>query len=681
VRPALAVVVLLATWFAPTGGPAAFPIGLLRWLGLMAAPGAILYLLAERRRPTVLEFLLAALVASPLLVTLAGMAGLAAGAAPGTIARAIAVASLLALGAVAAARHPPLGIAPRREWMVLLALTGVAVLLTAFLPATREWWRIRSDAWFHAAVVAQIDRYGIPPEDPYFAGLPLQYMWFYHVLVLVLARGLDADPFRVMALVNVQALVVLAFAAHHLAGVFRDRVAHRAWATAMLLFAFNAAFWVLLPVKLARVMIGDVRGMEEVRRTFQLFPLTYDRACGFMHIYYNQEFFLDKFMVATAFGFALACMATGWYAATAWMRERRPSLLVLLAVSLGGMLGFHSLVGFVMLVGIFGGCILLFFARRGAAGYRMRDSLLLLGVSLACFLATTPYLYQVMHMKEREQVIPLSVSLHKTAGIFISSAFVLALCLRARGRALLGEATAAMRFFGFAALSVTLFCLLIKLPGPNTYDKLGYFVFIPMAVAAGLALADELERRSARARTVALAWTLAFLVPVNLIAFASCFLTPDAQAFTTEEARLSDWIRDHTGRDALMIDDHDRVVFLVTAPRRYFWGNWAYAQQWGYPRLEMSRRLHAQRALYSGDPLDATALEVLGAVQEPLYAVVRPEHRTAGSAVTTRPDLFPPVHEDGGYGIVRIDTAACRAAATAAPAGPTGEKLIQESGL
>ena len=36
--------------------------------------------------------------------------------------------------------------------------------------------RYRSDAWFHAAVIAQIGDYGIPPEDPYFAGLALQWM-------------------------------------------------------------------------------------------------------------------------------------------------------------------------------------------------------------------------------------------------------------------------------------------------------------------------------------------------------------------------------------------------------------------------------------------------------------------------------------------------------------------------
>jgi hypothetical protein len=281
-----------------------------------------------------------------------------------------------------------------------------------------------------------------------------------------------------------------------------------------------------------------------------------------------------------------------------------------------------------------------------------------------------------MHLKEREQVFPLSVSMHKTIGIFISCAFALALAVRAR--AFWQEKTAAPRFFVLGALSATLFCLVITLPGPNTYDKLGYLVFIPLSTIGGIALADAV---TARARRTAIAWAVAFLLPVNAIAFAACFATPDEVEVTDHEARLSDWIRANTPRDALMIDDHERVVFLVTAPRRYFWGCWAYAQQWGYPKAEMSRRLHAHNAIYAPGPIDGTALEVLGAVREPLFAVVRPEHRAAGAVVATRPDLFPVVHQDGDYAIVRVDTAACKAAAARQTDRISTEELIRDSGL
>ncbi|HEX6792090.1 MAG TPA: hypothetical protein VF247_12325, partial [Candidatus Krumholzibacteria bacterium] len=300
----------------------------------MLAPGAAVYLLAARREPRTSRLAVFALLLSPVITTLAGIAGLAMHRTPGAIAAAVTAVSLVACAAALFAKRLPLALPDRRSVLWLGALLAVVVLLIAFLPMTRSWWRMRSDAWFHAAVVAQITDFGIPPQDPYFAGMKLQYMWFYHVLVLVLSRGLDLDPFRVMPLINVQAVVALGVGSWMLAGVFRRDFAPRLGASLMMLLGFNGAFWVFLPVKLVRVVMGDVRGFEEIKRTYSLFPLDYDRARGFMKIYYNWEFLLDKFMVATAFGLSLAFMVAGWYAAAEYLRARRADSLALLAGSL-----------------------------------------------------------------------------------------------------------------------------------------------------------------------------------------------------------------------------------------------------------------------------------------------------------------------------------------------------------
>lgn len=682
-RLLISVGVLVAGWITltnPPGTPSlAAAIRAVSWVLVMVAPGFSLYLLAARREPRVGEALLSGFALSPVMVVIASALLMLSGVSSEATALAIVVAAVGAALAPLLVSRAPFSAVRRRDAIVFISFVAVLVTLTALLPFSREWWRVRSDAWFHAAVVAQIDHSGLPPEDPYFAGMPLQYMWCYHTLVLVLSRVLHLDSFWPMAMVNVHALVALALAAFCLAGVFRDRFAHRFAATATLLLAFNAAFWILLPVKLGKAMRGDVRGWEEIRRTYALHPFSYDRACDFMNIYYNQEFFLDKFMVATAFGLALAFMTAAWFALASFLKERRESSLILLAGSLLGMLGFHSLVGFVNLVAIFGGSILTLALRRGAV-YRVRDFVVVLGISLVCFLVSTPYLYTVMHLKEREQVFPLSISWPKTAGIAISSAFVLVVA--ARQRRFWTDPAPAVRFYACALLSLTLFCLVIALPGPNTYDKLGYFVFVPLSIVAGFGVADSILERSGRRRwLVALAWAALFYLPVNAIAFAGCFVTHDEVTVTNDEARLSAWVRDHTPRDALIIDDGDRVVMLVTAPRRYYWGSLAYAWQWGYPKLEMSRRLHARRALYATGALDATALGALGSVADPLYVVVRAEHRAAGAAVTRRPDLFKTVYDDGSLALVRVDTNACREAAAHQSDTVSPEELIRESGL
>lgn len=651
----------------------------LRWPALMLAPGAAVYLIAARLAPRLSGLALWSLVLSPVITAVAGIAGLSLHLPPATVADVFAAVSLAGCAVGFIVTRTKVALPDRRSLLWLGALLGVVVLLTAFLPMTRSWWRIRSDAWFHAAVVAQISDYGIPPEDPYFAGMPLQYMWFYHVLVLVLSRATDLDPFRVMALINIHGVLGLGIGAWQLCGVFRRTLAHRFAATMMLLLGFNAAFWLFLPAKLVRALRGDVRGLDEIKRTFSLVPFDYDHARDFMNVYYNWEFFLDKFMVATAFGLSLVFMVAGWYAAAEYLRTRRPESLLLLGGALVGMLGFHSLVGFVMLVGIFGGGILAWLLRDRTAPFPLGCVAVMLGVSLASFLAMTPYLYELMQVKERSQLFPLSVSLQKTVGILISCSFALTLFLIRRP--LLRERSLSSRFFLLGAMSLAVFCLVITLPGSNAYDKLGIFIFLPLSILGGIALADLWLERSGPARRRLLAWTVACILPTNALPLAAAFATPDRVEVTPAEARLSAWLREHTPREALIVDDNDRVVFLVTVPRRYLWGSWAYAQQWGYPRLEMARRLHMRRALYTSGNPDASALDVLGEVQVPLYVVVRPEHRAAGSAVVQNALLFQPVYEDSSLALYRVDTSACRSAASRAFRGPSQDEILRASGF
>lgn len=673
--PAFAILAALPLAASPLS---AVPGDIFRWLGMMLAPGAAIYLASERRQPRLSVLVLCALILSPLVTTLLGIAGLWMHVQVMTIVRVTCAAGVAAAAAALVTLRVKVASPDRRSLRWLGVLLFVLVFLTAFLPMTHAWWRVRSDAWFHGAVVAQIADFGLPPQDPYFAGLPLQYMWFYHVLVLVLSRGLDMDPFRVMALVNIQALLGLGVAAWQLCGVFRRNFAHRLAGTAMLLLGFNGAFWLLLPLKLSRVLTGEVRGWAEVKRTYSLLPFNYDHARQFMKIYYNWEFFLDKYMVATAFGLALTFTVAGWYGACEFMRTRRPAPLVLLAGALVGMLGFHSLLGFVMLVGVFGGAILAFIF-RGRDAFPVRSTLVLLGVALASFLAMTPYIREVTHLKQKEQMFPLSVSVQQTAAIIIPSLFALGLWLVRRP--LLGERTPAARFFVLGLLSVSAFCLVITLPGPNAYDKLGYLVFLPLSVLGGFALADLWSATTGRAHRAVVALTVVCMLPVNAIAFAACFATPDEATMTAPEARMSQWLRDYTPRNALIIDDNDRVVFLVTVPRRYYWGRTTYAQMWGYPKLEMARRLHVRRAIYAPGVLDGTTLAELAAAADPIYVIVRPEHWDANAAVITNTDLFQAVYRDEKYAILRVDTYACRAASPSRPDRLSPEELIRESGL
>ena len=71
----------------------------------------------------------------------------------------------------------------------MLAVAVVAGVLVFALPLTSEWWRVREDSWFHAAVLQHIVHHGVPPCDPYFTPLRLQYMYYYHVILSGVSAG------------------------------------------------------------------------------------------------------------------------------------------------------------------------------------------------------------------------------------------------------------------------------------------------------------------------------------------------------------------------------------------------------------------------------------------------------------------------------------------------------------
>jgi hypothetical protein len=643
----------------------------------MLAPGLALYFVVEKE-PRLLEAVASAMVASPVLVVVPTVAAMAAGVAAPTVARVllVAAAAFLAFSSLRTGSLRSGGLSTR-QYIVLAGFVVALCALTAYLPLTNEWWRIRSDAWAHRAYIAEIADFGVPPQDPYFRGFPLQYMWAYHALLLVVADAGRFDPFWMMAFLNVQALVGLVVATFLFAGTMVHDFARRMMSVATVTLGMNAAFWVFLPVKVLKAFTGDTRGMEEIARQFSLSPLTYRTATGFMTIFHNKTFFLDKFMVGTAFGFGLCLMAATWYAASNYLHRRRAFPLVLIFVTTLGMLAFHTLVGSVMLVGTFGGLALLFLRRRSVDGYRLPRMARLAGAMLGAFAIALPYLYDVMHSKDTVGQIDLPILGARVIGVTISLAFVLVLV--AFQRRFLFLRGVVPRFVVLATVVVTVYAMLVPLPGPNSFDKPVFFVFFPLAVVGGWSLVDLAERRG---------WALAALVaavafvPVNGLALAGCFRTPPDWTISADERDAARWLGEHTPRDATLLDDDDRVVFVTLAPRRHLWGRLSFAAQWGYDRLEMSRRYHAWRVVYSDRPLDANTLSCLGSVDRDLYVVLRKDRHTDNVNVRRHPEYFHPVYDNGAIEVMSVDTERCRedAASGRFPTIPE-EELFRESGL
>ena len=175
------------------GAIALFPL-----LGI--APGLLLAEAVPMRSGSIARWALA-LAASPLLSCVLAWALLQAGLPLPVAARVVALGALLSFGALAWVRARRAAAEPAEEGARFAATLAILAGFTiAFVMLVNPWIRVRGAAWVHGGIVWQILERGIPPEDPRFAGLSLQYVWLYNFFVAMLCSLEGGDPFVFMSL-------------------------------------------------------------------------------------------------------------------------------------------------------------------------------------------------------------------------------------------------------------------------------------------------------------------------------------------------------------------------------------------------------------------------------------------------------------------------------------------------
>jgi hypothetical protein len=639
-----------------------FPFGICAYLLLSVIPGAALYRLASRE-PGVVEGLVCGLALSPVLTTSAAALAMLAGV-PSRASAALLVVLAGAL-AIVAFRRSKSSTRPflltGRQAFALAALLLLVSAATSYPAFAREWWRVRADAWFHCAVFAQVRDFGIPPEDPYYIGFPLQYMWLYHVFLVVLNRASGVGPFITMALINVQALFAFGLATYALSTLLKKSFMHSYGSVLTAIFGMNAVFWVFLPVKLLRTFAGEVRGADEVRRILSIHPFDATSVREFVIIANNVAWLLDKFMVATALSMGLALMAVAWYGATAYVNQKRPESALAACLAAYGIVCFHTALGVPFFAGIVGGLCLATVFRRRLGIDDARPFVHLLLFLLVSGAAAVPYLYSVTHAKSGPGAIPLALSGIKMFGILVSCALVI-FAAAFQAKALVAARTAATRLILCATLALLGVSAVIQLPGPNTGDKVPFLLFYPLAVVAGWSLADFANRaRNARGRIVryVLAGLFAF-APLNVFQIAGYYNTAPIYKLDEDDKKIAAWIRENTTRESIILDSKPGGFLLVAGPRRYYMANEVYAGQWSYDGAEIAKRRRVLDGLFASDSLDVFTLEALGAMPcEPVAILREGTGIVDKSKFEALPRLFEIGYSNGAISIIKIDRNAC----------------------
>jgi hypothetical protein len=244
-----------------------------------------------------------------------------------------------------------------RWLLVAVAFVAVPMLLNPYL-------RVRSDGWVHAGIALEVLERGLPPQDPRFAGLTLNYVWFYNLFTaLLLSLRPGSSPFTHMAVANAVWMGTVVAVVWQIAWALgRDRAA-AARTLPLFLTGLNAGALLLWPLWLMRALRGEVTGLPEVRRI--LTSARWDstevlhQLCAPFAWMVNSW---DKFMVGTSLGLAWTLGAVMVWAVLRWLGDAESSgsrrWLAVAAVGAAGAMFLHSVAGLSLAPVAIGACLL-----------------------------------------------------------------------------------------------------------------------------------------------------------------------------------------------------------------------------------------------------------------------------------------------------------------------------------
>lgn len=618
------------------------------WLGVF--PGMAMARLLLPRADTMTRWSVG-MALSPLVSALFGVLLLSSGLDLQTSARLIGIAGwLMFAGGEARASEPSSeqDAAPADRW-VWLACLGAAAFV-AIPPLVNAWIRVRSDGWVHGALVWEIVHHGVPPVDPRFIGMQLNYVWFYNLFIAQLTSLRGQDPFALMAIMNVVDIGIVVWIVWQLAwAVWRDRRAARGVVLLMLL-GMNAGAYLLWPLRLLRALSGEMRGWAEARRIaagirLDSTDVLYELNAPFSHMVQ----FFDKFTLGTPIGYAWLMMLLHFLGLARWLDSGSVRWLAVTAFAAAGMQLFHGVVGMSVVPVTLGAVMLSAVLNRRFRWLPNTGRLAGFAIAtLVGFLACTPYSRVISKGWDSQQTGVAHSFLHFTGvmpwTLLTACGVAFALALPACRR-LIREQRGLAAWFGVWLAGMIVFALFVHLPEGNEH-KFVWPIFAVLALLGGASLWPTMEsmRRRFGRLGFGVAFAAVFLVPPALL-FRGYVLDPGALGSAALSPRpgeesLYAWLRDSTSRDVVVLDNRSRDLVNVKAQRRLLAGTVFGSERAAFPAADLARRRALTDDLFgpvadlegdlaSLDSLRTRARKLHGVTD--VLAIYRPEDFELGS--------------------------------------------------
>ncbi len=544
---------------------------------------------------------------------------------------------------------------------ILAGATIAAVMLI------NPWIRVRGDAWIHTGIIWQILERGIPPEDPRFAGLPLQYVWFFNFFIALLATFGRGDPFVFMGLTNAATMVATLLVAWMLG--LRLWNSERAARGALLLtaFGFNAGVWLLWPVRLVRGVVGHDRGWHEVLSIIRASHWRDARVILELNAPLSSMVnFLEKFLHGTAIPYTYLLLSLLLWTWLEWLGAGSRVALVWAAAAASGMLLFHAVVGLSTIPVGLGALILSLILRPRATWLPSPARLAPLGAAMLIgVLVATPYTLEISRGWSAQKsglhysyfaVDPMLL------WTMISAVAVATWVARRPLRDAFVSRNPGAALLVFFAGGMAAFASVVSLPLGNS-TKFIYQVFVPIAALGGAALADELVAWTARIGRggARLLFALVFLAApcITVAAFLADPGGRDAPQLhpSAAERALHAWMMRETPVDAVFVDAGFRDLLMVQAERQLLLGSTSGPERAAFPLDQVLERRAVMADLFGPLSEPERDVRVLARLGRPAFVVVRAADGPAGApaapALERRPDLFRRVYDRDGLTVYR----------------------------
>ncbi len=596
----------------------------------------------------------AALALAPALTGIPVVALMAVGVPLAAAARAVAFAVAVASLLPSPARGPdaaPGDATARAAWLAAAAWT---LLMGALLVGNR-YLPPRSDGWYHAATTLQVLQRGIPPEDPFFAGIRMLYFWGLHVWAaawLALAPRLAVwTPFVCFNLAAATAVVLAIGGLARRLGAGPRLVA---FAAALATLGYSPFGWMLVG---GRAMTGDVRGLPELRRLVMqgVDPLLGSMAARQLHG--SMSFFGDKYLVLTQFSLGLAQFALFVIAALELSERPRPRAAFALGLLVLAALFTHTVIGYVMLlVAAPLGLLLLARALRREPGAWSAVFALSLAVVLPLVLLS-PYLVEIT-MGKRGQFhagfsLPSVVTMLAGGLAYVVPGFA---WLQGRAR----RSREAQPLL-LVAVVLAILAMSLKLP-ENNQSKFFNLLFLVLAAPAAFAWAGWLGGRSPRVRRIGTVALACGIVPTAAFAVWG-FANEHGQTWqgwkppSAAMIEAMAWARTHTPPDAAFCDIGGGQEVLTLAGRSVIWGGYSGERDYGYdPEAIRARRDLAGSLCRGLDPGPSGAALLAGFPREVIVMTRAgmPDSLSDHGRVAARPERFEPLWHDAEIAFWRV---------------------------